>query len=134
MWPWLRITVIWCNFRNRKNDEGVARSFVEDFLQEPFFIDVYFVNRFISFGLRDRLSQIPPPRDEWVGVGSFVMLVIVLIAEPLKVVVEVEQKGLSCDLSLLGKSRRSGSSISRQRIHRLFCGRLLLGRLCFNIL
>jgi hypothetical protein len=40
------------------------------------------------------------------------VLVIVLIAEPLKVVVEVEQKGLSCDLSLLDKSRRSGSSNS----------------------
>jgi hypothetical protein len=51
--PWLRITVIWCNFGNRKNDEGVARSFVEDFLQEPFFVDVQFANRFISFGLRD---------------------------------------------------------------------------------
>jgi hypothetical protein len=62
------------------------------------------------------------------------VLVIVLVAEPLKVVVEVEQKGLSCDLSLLDKSRRSGSSIPRQRIHRLFCGRLLLGRSCSNIL
>jgi len=50
---WLRITVIWCNFGNRKNDKGVTRPFVEDFLQEPFFIDAYLANSFIPFGLRD---------------------------------------------------------------------------------